>query len=43
LGSARETTGALRAAMAWGYVEHVDGALLDKLDHIRGVLSKNVR
>jgi four helix bundle protein len=42
LGSARETTGALRAAMAWGYVADVDAVLLDKLDHIRAVLSKNV-
>jgi hypothetical protein len=29
--------------MALGYVEGVDAALLDRLDHVRAVLVKNVR
>jgi four helix bundle protein len=43
LGSARETTTCLDAAMALGYVEGVDAELLDKLDHVRAVLVKLVR
>jgi four helix bundle protein len=43
LGSARETGACLDAAMALGYVEGVDAALLDRLDHVRAVLVKNVR
>jgi four helix bundle protein len=42
LGSARETGACLDAAMALGYVDAIDGALLDKLDHVRAVLVKNV-
>ena len=42
LGSARETGACLDAAMALGYVEAVDEALLDQLDHVRAVLAKNV-
>ena len=42
LGSARETGACLDAAMALGYVERVDEALLDRLDHVRAVLAKNV-
>jgi four helix bundle protein len=42
LGSARETGACLDAAMALGYVEAVDPALLDRLDHVRAVLVKNV-
>ena len=40
LGSARETTACLQSAVALGYVDGVDGALLDKLDHVRAVLAK---
>ena len=43
LGSARETSGCLDSALALGYVDALDGALLDKLDHVRAVLVKNVR
>src|SRR5579884_316458 len=43
LGSAKETTGCLDSALALGYVDGLDAALLDKLDHIRAVLVKNVR
>jgi four helix bundle protein len=42
LGSARETGACLDAAMALGYVEGVDPSLLDRLDHVRAVLVKNV-
>jgi four helix bundle protein len=42
LGSARETGACLDAALALGYVEAVDGALLDGLDHVQAVLVKNV-
>jgi four helix bundle protein len=42
LGSARETGACLDAAVALGYVEGVDEELLDKLDHVRAVLVKNV-
>ena len=42
-GSARETGACLDAALALGYVEAVDASLLDKLDHVRAVLVKNVR
>jgi len=40
LGSARETTACLQCAVALGYVDEVDVGLLDKLDHVRAVLSK---
>jgi four helix bundle protein len=43
LGSARETGACLDAALALRYVESVDEQLLDKLDHVRAVLVKNVR
>ena len=43
LGSARETTACIDAAVALGYVEHVDAELLDKLDHVRATLVKLVR
>jgi four helix bundle protein len=42
LGSARETGACLDAAVALGYLEAVDGALLRRLDHVRAVLAKNV-
>ena len=40
LGSARETTACLQSAVALGSVDEDDGVLLDKLDHVRAVLSK---
>jgi four helix bundle protein len=43
LGSARESGGCLDSALALGYVESLDAELLDKLDHVRAVLVKNVR
>ena len=43
LGSARETGACLDAALALGYLEGVDASLLDRLDHVRAVLVKNVR
>jgi four helix bundle protein len=43
LGSARETGCNLDAALALGYVDHIDPSLVDKLDHVRAVLFKNVR
>ncbi len=43
LGSARETTSCLDAAMDLGYVESIDEQLLDRLDHVRAVLVKLVR
>ena len=42
LGSARETGACIDAAVALGYVEEVDAGLLDRLDHVRAVLVKNV-
>ena len=42
LGSARETGACLDAALALGYVEGIDASLLDRLDHVRAVLVKNV-
>ena len=42
LGSARESGACLDAALALGYVEAIDAGLLDKLDHVRVVLVKNV-
>ena len=42
LGSARETGACLDAAIALGYVEAIDESLLDRLDHVRAVLVKNV-
>jgi four helix bundle protein len=43
LGSARETGACLDSALALGYLELVDASLLDRLDHVRAVLSKIVR
>ena len=43
LGSARETGACIDAALALGYLEAVDASLLDRLDHVRAVLVKNVR
>ena len=43
LGSARETGAFLDVAMALGYVEGVDPALRDKLDHVQATLVNNVR
>jgi four helix bundle protein len=43
LGSARETAACLDSALALGYVDALDGSLLDHLDHVRAVLVKNVR
>jgi len=42
LGSARESGACLDAALALGYVEVLDAGLLDKLDHVRAMLVKNV-
>jgi four helix bundle protein len=42
LGSARETGACLDVAIALGYVEEVDAALLDALDRVRATLAKNV-
>ena len=42
LGSARETGACLDAAMALGYVEAIDASLLDRLEHVKAVLLKNV-
>jgi len=42
LGSARETGACLDVAMACGYVEEIDAMLLEKLDHVRATLVKNV-
>jgi len=43
LGSARETGACLDVADALGYLSTVDAALLDRLDHVRATLVKNVR
>jgi four helix bundle protein len=40
LGSARETGGCIDVALAHGYVERVDPALLDALDKVRATLVK---
>jgi four helix bundle protein len=42
LGSARETGACLDVARAFGYVEAIDPELLDKLDHVRATLVKNI-
>ena len=42
LGSARETGACLDVSLALGYVEHIDGVLLDSLDRVRATLAKNV-
>ena len=42
LGSARETGACLDVAIALGYVERVDAALLAALDRVRATLAKNV-
>ena len=41
LGSARETGACLDVALAWGYVDSLDGVLLDKLDKVKATLVKN--
>src|ERR1700679_1950514 len=42
LGAARGTGAFLDAAMALGYVERIDAVLLDRLEHVKAVLVKNV-
>ena len=42
LGSARETTACIDAAVALGYVQCVDPVLLDKLDRVRATLVRLV-
>ena len=42
LGSARETGACLDVAVALGYVESIDAALVDMLDKVRATLAKNV-
>jgi four helix bundle protein len=42
LGSARETGACLDVALAMGYVDDVDAALLDALDKVRATLVRNV-
>jgi four helix bundle protein len=42
LGSAREMGACLDVGLAFGYVERIDPELLDKLDHVRATLVKNV-
>jgi four helix bundle protein len=42
LGSARETGACLDVALAFGYVQGVDGDVLDALDHVRATLAKLV-
>jgi four helix bundle protein len=42
LGSARETGACLDVAEALGYIAGVDGALRDRLDHVRATLAKTV-
>src|SRR5262249_9528854 len=39
-GSTQETGGCLDTALAMGYVDSLDGDLLDKLDHVGAVLWK---
>ena len=41
LGSARETGACLDLALAWGYVDGLDAAMLDQLDKVRATLVKN--
>ena len=43
LGSARETGACIDVAMALGYVERVDGELLEELDGVRAILVKVIR
>ena len=43
LGSARETGACIDVALALGYVESVDAALLDSLDRVRATLVKVLR
>ncbi len=43
LGSARETTACLEVAVALGYVETLDAAMLDALDHVKATLVKVAR
>ncbi len=42
LGSARETGACLDVAHALGYVRSVDDRLLDRLDHVRATIAKNL-
>ena len=41
LGSAREAGACLDLALAWGYVDGFDAAMLDQLDKVRAPLVKN--
>jgi four helix bundle protein len=43
LGSARETSACLDVAVALGYVEGVDAAVLSQLDEVRAMLATLVR
>jgi four helix bundle protein len=42
LGSTRETSACLDVAEALGYVESIDAALRDRLDHVRATIVKIV-
>ncbi len=42
LGSIRETKACLDVALAAGYLEHVDDAVLETMDHVTAVLVKLV-
>jgi len=42
-GSACESTNCLFAALGHGYIESIDPALLEKLDHVRAVFYKLTR
>jgi four helix bundle protein len=43
LGSARETGACLDVALACGYIDRIDAALLDRLDRVRATLVKVAR
>jgi len=43
LGSAQEVDTALRVALAFGYLQEVDAALVDRLDRIRATLYRILR
>jgi four helix bundle protein len=43
LGSARETGACLEVAMAFGYIDQVEGKLLSRLDEVRAMLATLVR
>ena len=42
LGSARETGACLDVAQALGYMHSVDDALLNRLDHVRATIARNL-